>query len=219
MLDRKRNRLSVFDYSKAGYYFITLCVHSGLPLFGNLKNKSIILSDIGSIVKKHLEIIPSIHPNVSLDEYIIMPDHLHAILVIENDFSVGDANLASLLPSSSNLASPKQTSTNPTSSKFPQEPNMTRGNGLSDPKSTIFPQEISASLPEGDRTKMLLCIIIQQFKRVCTMEIKQRKLFKDNIWQRSFYDRVLRNESELILTRKYIKDNPVKWQTRKIITR
>ena len=70
-----------------------------------------------------------------------------------------------------------------------------------------------------DRSKMLLCRAIQQFKRACTIEIKQRKLYKDMVWQRSFYDRVIRSESELYLTRRYIKENPANWQKRRILER
>jgi len=207
MFDRKKNRLAVFDYSNAGCYFITLCTNSGLSLFGHLKNKSIELTDIGLIVKTNLERIPSIHPDIYLDEFIIMPDHLHAIIIINNIDSVGDANLASPLSPSSNLATPIAPSSDLASHK-PDSPNI------------VFPEPFSQNSASfetnslNDRTKMELCKVLQQYKRACSYEIKQRKLFMGNIWQRSFYDRVLRNKSELFLTRKYIRNNPAKWQKR-----
>ena len=62
-----------------------------------------------------------------------------------------------------------------------------------------------------DRTKMVLSKIVQQFKRICTIEIRNNGL-PDFKWQRSFYDRIVRNEKELFNIRKYIEQNPLKWE-------
>lgn len=179
MLNRKKNRLTGYNYSNAGYYFVTLSTHTGSSLFGRFRNKTIELTEIGNIVNKYLNKIPDVFTNVSLDEFIIMPDHLHAIIVIreENDVNTGNT-----------------TARQQSNCKFDKHLLINK---------------------EGDRSKMLLSQVIQQFKRACTIEIKQRKLYRDNVWQRSFYDRIIRNEKELELTRKYIADNPAKWQMRK----
>ena len=66
-----------------------------------------------------------------------------------------------------------------------------------------------------DRTKMLLSKAIQQFKRQVTIEAKVKLKIKNKIWQKSFYDRVIRNEKELYNIRKYIKQNPLKWDFEK----
>jgi REP element-mobilizing transposase RayT len=66
-----------------------------------------------------------------------------------------------------------------------------------------------------DRTKMLLSKIIQQFKRQVTIEIKTGFNFKGVLWQKSFYDRIIRNEKELFRIRKYIDQNPLKWDLNK----
>jgi putative transposase len=70
-----------------------------------------------------------------------------------------------------------------------------------------------------DRTKMILSKIIQQFKRQVTIDIKTRLGFKGNIWQKSFYDHVIRNEKELYEIRKYIEQNPMKWDLEKSLTK
>ena len=57
---------------------------------------------------------------------------------------------------------------------------------------------------------MKLSVIIQQFKRVCTIELKKQLNINEKIWQRSFYDRIIRNEKELYQIRRYIKQNPLK---------
>jgi putative transposase len=68
-----------------------------------------------------------------------------------------------------------------------------------------------------DRTKMILSKVVQQFKRQVTIDIKTRFGFKENIWQKSFYDRIIRNENELYQIRKYIKQNPMRWDLEKNI--
>lgn len=172
MLIRKKNRLTTYDYSSAGYYFLTLSTVNGLSILGKLKNKSVELSELGVIVKKYLERIPESFSQVSLDEYIIMPDHLHMIIGIRFDYNVAGADPA------------------PTKYITPSK------------KMNI------------DRSKMLLCNTIQQFKRACTLEIRSKKLFNGKIWQRSFYDHIIRDNSELEIIRQYIKNNPAKWQMR-----
>jgi putative transposase len=69
-----------------------------------------------------------------------------------------------------------------------------------------------------DRTKMILSKAIQQFKRQVTIETKIRFEFDEPVWQKSFFDHVIRNEKELYETRKYIEQNPVKWDFEKNAT-
>lgn len=64
---------------------------------------------------------------------------------------------------------------------------------------------------------MLLFKIVQQFKRACSIEIKNKTDVNTFKWQRSFYDRIIRNEKELHNIRKYIKENPLRWDIEKDI--
>ena len=121
-----------------------------------------ILSEVGKIADGYWKKIETLHKNIELDYYIIMPNHIHGIIIINN---VGDAKFAS-----------------PT-----------------------------------DRTKMELSKLIQQFKRAVTIKTKSIKSFSNFKWQRSFYDRIIRNEKELYNIRKYIQQNPLKWDLEKNI--
>jgi REP-associated tyrosine transposase len=123
------------------------------------------LNDIGKIAEDFWNEIHSHFHNVELDEYIIMPNHIHGIIIINN--VVGDANFAS-------------------------------------PTKKV-----------EDRSKMELCKVIQQFKRAVTIQIKTELVETNFKWQRSFYDRIIRNETELYNIRKYIKQNPLKWDIEK----
>ncbi len=69
--------------------------------------------------------------------------------------------------------------------------------------------------PTPDRTKMQLSKLIQQFKRAVSLQIKSMNLKQDFYWQRSFYDRIIRNENELFNIRRYIKQNPLNWELEK----
>ncbi|MFA6394141.1 MAG: transposase [Patescibacteria group bacterium] len=78
----KSARLEGYDYSQNGVYFITICAKDREHYFGEVENGKIILNDIGKIVQEELSRTPIIRQNVILDEQIIMPNHLHAILEI-----------------------------------------------------------------------------------------------------------------------------------------
>jgi len=80
----KSIRLKEYDYSQAGWYYITICTKDKMCLFGRVVNGKTILNKIGTIVKKHWEEIPKHFCHVELDEYVVMPNHLHGIIIINN---------------------------------------------------------------------------------------------------------------------------------------
>ncbi len=80
---RKHIRLRDFDYSSANAYFITICVNYFDCLLGKIKKGICGLSDIGAEAAARLQNIPEWYPDVILDEFIIMPNHLHALLIID----------------------------------------------------------------------------------------------------------------------------------------
>lgn len=160
---RKPNRLKGYDYSNAGWYYVTICTHNHKSYFGKVTNGKMVLNSLGIIAKEYWEKIKSLHKNIELDYFVIMPNHIHGIIILNN--AVGDAKFAS-----------------PT-----------------------------------DRTKMELSKIIQQFKRAVTIKNKAFIKYSNFKWQRSFYDRIIRNDYELYNIRKYIKQNPIKWELEKDI--
>ncbi len=124
-----------------------------------------ILNDLGLIVEYCIRLIPKINKFIELDYYVIMSNHLHAIIII----NVGDAKFACR----------------------------------------------TMNMDSDDRTKMLLSKIVQQFKRACTIEIKNKNEINTFKCQRSFYDRIIRNEKESYNIRKYIQENPLRWDIEK----
>ena len=92
--DRKLPRLRDFDYSADGAYFITICTHQRENIFGVIENGKMILNELGKIAEKCWREIPDHFLDVRLDEFVIMPNHIHGIIWIENGFDpdVGNGN-------------------------------------------------------------------------------------------------------------------------------
>ena len=80
---RKKIRLNNYDYSKENMYFITICVKDRLELLGKInEHNNIKLSKKGNIVKQEIYRLEKIYKNIIIDEYIVMPNHLHILLSI-----------------------------------------------------------------------------------------------------------------------------------------
>ncbi len=79
---RRSIRLKDYDYPEAGAYFVTICAQNHRCLFGNIVNGQTKLSSIGKIVQNEWNSMPIRFPNVELDEFIIMPNHIPCILIV-----------------------------------------------------------------------------------------------------------------------------------------
>lgn len=81
MYNRQSIRLRNYDYTQSGYYFVTICTYKRINMFGTIIDNKIILNEFGIIIENVLKTL-SIHHNVVLDIYQIMPNHIHCILHI-----------------------------------------------------------------------------------------------------------------------------------------
>jgi putative transposase len=91
---RKSIRLKEYDYSQPGEYFVTICAKNHKCIFGSIVNGQIDLNERGRIVERCWKGIPEHFSNVKLDEYVIMPNHIHGILILNE--SVGTRHAVSL---------------------------------------------------------------------------------------------------------------------------
>ena len=89
---RRSIRLKEYDYSEPGAYFITICTKDRQCLFGGIKNRKMIFSELGKIVKNCWQEIPIHFDNVNLDLFIIMPNHLHGIIYMNDSICRGLIN-------------------------------------------------------------------------------------------------------------------------------
>lgn len=83
--DRKTYRLPGYDYSHGGYYMITMRTQGRIEYFGKINNERMELNQCGLIVNQIWQWLPQQYPYVSLDEYIIMPNHFHGIVYIDQE--------------------------------------------------------------------------------------------------------------------------------------
>lgn len=192
MNNRKPNRLKNYDYSKAGCYFVTICTNDHFHYFGEIKNGEMKLNDAGIVADNMWKGMPKIFKNIELDVHVIMPNHIHGIIAITKDFSnnaVGDA--------------------------YPRIENKSVNNEINIESKELSVPTNMCPLHSADRSKMYLSKIIRIYKSAITKkinnELRKSKKPEINLWQRSFYDRIIRNEKEFRNIQGYIYENPVRW--------
>ncbi len=178
------NRLKNWDYDSSGFYFITICTKDRVTHFGKIKNGGMVKTRIGTISEKFWSEIPNRFSNAKLDKFIIMPNHIHGILIINNN---------------------NHNKTKTVETRFIASPNkkniITTPNhigGITGKNNPMFYQSISR--------------IIRWYKGRCTFEINKNTTNISFFWQPGFYDHIIRNDKKLNEIRKYIKNNPKKWQ-------
>jgi putative transposase len=82
---RKSLRIPHYDYHQANGYFVTICTHNRACLFGTIENAQMLLNEWGKIAQLCWLEIPKHLPNIEIGEYVIMPNHMHGLIFMEND--------------------------------------------------------------------------------------------------------------------------------------
>lgn len=156
--NRHSIRLKGYDYSQEGLYYITICTQGKLFLFGDIIKGKMKLNEAGKMIEQQWINISNRFPNVELDEFVIMPNHVHGIIIIN-----------------------------------------------------------ACKERAGTRPAPTISNIIGAFKSITTNEyihgVKNFDwpVFHQKIWQRNFYEQIIRDIVSLGTIRGYIKDNPVNW--------
>ncbi len=214
--DRKLNRLKGYDYSRNGWYFVTFCIKDGIGYFGEIKNGEMVLNEFGGIAQKCWLNISNHFPDVILDKFIIMPNHIHGIVVIDKgmiDFRKirKDKNIAKRENYSENkiFVGNKRSEKN---EYFVGNKNFS-GNTTA-PVGGADLRPLQNSLQHLGLIKNIgLSKIIQQYKSSTTREINFYWGEPAFQWQRSFYDQIIDNPKTLNNIRRYIKNNPQNWES------
>ncbi|MBK9924982.1 MAG: transposase [Anaerolineales bacterium] len=158
---RRSIRLKGFDYAQSGGYFITIVTYHRDLLFGEVVNKEMRLNEFGKIADECWRAIPEHFPNVELGAFVIMPKHVHGIVVINNDG---------------------------------------RGTIYRAPTQEQFQKPVKGSIPT----------IIRTFKSAVTRLIG-REHNATGIWQKNYYEHIIRNHEDWDRIHQYIKSNPSMW--------
>lgn len=187
---RRSIRLQSHDYTHPGAYFVTICTWQMQCLFGEVMNGEIQYSPIGLIVKAEWKKLPRQFPQIQLDEFIIMPNHLHGIIIIKD--GVGATRIIQKDPFSSKPSSPN-------APLFDKD------------GSPLQPQTNMPMRPKGPESGSLGAII-GQFKSQATKRIwKIPEYARIPIWQRNYYEHIIRDDTDWSTIIAYITSNPSRW--------
>jgi putative transposase len=86
---RKSIRLRNYDYTQAGAYFVTVCTHDAVCMLGAVVDGKVVLSNAGRIVERCWDNLPYHYPHVQLDAFVIMPNHVHGIIILMDYVGAG----------------------------------------------------------------------------------------------------------------------------------
>lgn len=198
---RKSIRLKGYDYSQAGLYFITICVQDRKCLFGHIENGEMILNDAGKMADNEWMKIPERFTNVRLHEYVVMPNHFHAIMQI----------VGATLVVAPNDTGAQNTPTNPVAQNdvvTPDIPNNSVGNEKGQPQgiapTTAKPKTV------GDMVGAFQSIVTVEYIR----GVKQLGWmpFNGKLWQRNYHEHIIRDEQSYQRISEYIINNPKNWK-------
>ena len=163
---RKTLRLKGYDYAQTGAYFVTVCTRNRDCLFGEVVDGVMRVNSHGQTVVECWKAIPEHFKHVQVDEFMVMPNHIHGILVVT--------------PVGATHASPL------------------RGANASGARSGPSPGSLSA--------------IVGSFKAAASKQINRiRGNAGFQVWQRNYYEHVIRDDAELSRVREYIANNPAQW--------
>jgi REP-associated tyrosine transposase len=162
-VERRRHplRLRGFDYAQPGLYFVTICTHNRVCLFGEIDGGQMRLSEAGRTVARAWQQLPVRFPSVSTDAFVVMPNHVHAIVVLRAPGSGPPTGAASSAPTTN-----------------------------------------APSLGK----------VLRAFKSLSAIEVNQRLNRRHQpLWQRYYYEHVIRQGKDLDEIRAYIAENPLRW--------
>jgi REP element-mobilizing transposase RayT len=168
---RRSIRLTGYDYTQAGAYFITICTHKRDFLFGEIVDGAMYLNELGNIAADCWYSLRRHFPHISLAEWVIMPNHMHGIVIIGR----GEAFAKDILVAAGISVNDP-----------PLRPNGTK------------PGSVGA--------------IVQNYKSITTRKInKQRSTAGVSVWQRNYWEHIIRNEQAYQRIANYIINNPGQW--------
>lgn len=174
---RRAIRLKGYDYTQGGAYFVTVCAHERINLFGHVHGDGVKLNEFGTIVFAEWEHTADMRPKVRVADFVVMPNHIHGILVIVDDGDNSCRGVLQYAPTGKPTANIGDTN----HSQF-KSPSKTIG------------------------------AIIRGFKSATTKRINQlRKTPHVPVWQRNYYEHIIRNDASYRWIAEYIRLNPARW--------
>ena len=188
--NRKSIRLKGYDYSQAGLYFVTICCQNREQFFGEIDNDGqLLLNESGKMIEKWFLELENKFPDIECDEYVVMPNHFHCI-VINTGITVGKVMPVGTVGTDLRVC-----------------PNTNN-----DVVDAILGEHVGSPLHR----------VVQWFKTMTTNEYIRGvntlgwKRFDGKLWQRNYWEHIIRNEQSYVTISEYIKNNPANWNADKL---
>ena len=194
---RQSIRLRGYDYTQEGAYYLTICCHQKRCLLGEIEDGVMHLNLVGATVKAVWDSLPRHFPLIELDAFVIMPNHVHGIIVITPDNHNPNCRGEAFVPITENT-SPQISSTN-ADAPYVATASLTPFSGCND-----------TPPPHGTQSGSIGAII-QNFKSVATRRVNRITRNSGTLWQRNYYEEIIRNEKAYENIRRYIVENPLNW--------
>ncbi len=171
---RRSIRLKSFDYTTVGAYYVTICTCRRECLFGDVIDGQMVLSGMGQIAQRCWEAVPEHFLQAALDNFIVMPNHMHGIILLTE----------------------------------PRTPQDDVGAQHAVPLPTVPRQRhFGEAIPSSIST------LVRSYKSAVTKHINElRANHNAAIWQRNYYEHIIRDERDLTRVREYISHNAMKWE-------
>jgi len=232
---RRSIRLKGYDYSQAGMYFVTICCQDKIYRFGKIENEEMILNDFGKIVCDEWIKLPERYSNVSLDVFQIMPNHIHGVIVLDEMRAVG-AGLAPALNDNTvtlndNTVTPDENTDTLNDSAVVLNDNVValnnnaiaQNNGaeaFNGNRAGASPAPTAHTRNDGvNITKNTVGNIVGAYKSLvanqCLEIFKSKNEYMGKLWQRNYWEHIIRNEQSYQRIANYIINNPANWNNDK----
>jgi putative transposase len=202
--NRRSIRLKNYDYSQKGSYFITIVTQNRKHLFGKIEDGKMILSTVGKIVEEEWMNTIQLRPNVNLGEFIIMPDHMHMIVTITTQIEKKDNE--------------EWIHSNPKSPSHTIGAIIRGFKGASTKKINLFLNSRTGELPFAPSSELPFAPSSESPSslRMGEWQFAPSAPFAPNkIFQRNYYEHIIRNQRDYNRIEKYIIDNPRNWKKKK----
>jgi putative transposase len=190
-LPRRRSvRLTGFDYSKPSAYFLTICVQDQKPLFGTVIDQDVVLNALGRIVNECWLEIPIHFPNVELAAHVVMPNHDHGIVIIRDQKNRGPAK--------------EETIESATNGQRVAKVERRARHAV-----PLRPKEVPRDF--ASPTVGSIPTIIGAFKAAVSRRLaKVSTRPQKSVWQRGYFEHVIRDQNDFRNTCEYIRTNPAR---------
>ena len=208
-------RLRGYDYTRAGAYFVTICTKDHACLLGEIEDAEMVLNDAGRIASDCLCAVEQHFRTVELDAFVVMPNHVHAIIVIID--ARGSLECAPVVRVGAQHAAPPQPATSrPTVTPGSLAPVVRSKSVAGAPVVRVGAQHAAPPQPASSPptvTPGSLAAVVRSYKSAVTRQVRQQSGSSGiQVWQRNYYEHIVRNEDSLNRIRQYIADNPARWE-------